>query len=494
MSDNPTTQETGKITFIASHRPPLEDGEYVLTVVQAVKNKNATAPAGAAFDESYINTRKFQVRGERFTIDSAEISSVFPPSSSTGEYLNVLPHIVFSRVTLPWERTVGDTADSSWLALLLFDEDDPIPETKSVLAGDLTPAPFPHAKDGPNQPSNLPANTVSYPGLAFDYGEFPYQPCNVIDVPVALFNHIAPGQVDMPWLAHARIVTPENPARMGLTGDAGAAVETSVIIANRLPKRDAHYTVHLVSLEGMASMLPVGDDYKPGTIKLPNDSPADAVRLVTLTSWSYQPIDPEQSFSSLLKALDAEDDLRVLAIANDSTGTQAADAYVANALHMGYTPLDHQTRQGSKTVSWYRGPLLPFAVAPGSILPLPGGDGQPPPIATADEALRYDPENGMMDISYSAAWQIGRLLALQDKGFSQALYNWKRGNTQAVVTAFERRLLERELGEALGVTAALHSARSDLLQHAVAGFIRTRLKQHLVRGKSNRGDSPGEVR
>ena len=482
------TQETGKITFIASHRPPLEDGEYTLTVVQGVKNTNLKAPASAAFDESYVNTRKFQVRGERFSIDSADISSVFPPASSTGEYLDVLPHVVFSRVTLPWERTVGDAADSSWLALLLFDENDPIPETKSVLAGDLTPVPFPHAKDGPDQPSNLPAGTVSYPGLVFDYGEFPYQPCNVIDVPVALFNRIAPGQVDMPWLTHARIVTPEKPQRMGLTADAGQVVETSVIIANRLPTRDAHYTVHLVSLEGMASMLPIGDDYKPGAIKLPNGIPADAVRLVTLTSWSYQPIDPQQSFSSLLKALDAEDNLRVFAIANNSAGTQAADTYVANALHMGYTPLDHQTRQGSKTVSWYRGPFAPFAVAPGSILPLPGDDGQPAPIASADQAVRYDPENGMMDVSYSAAWQAGRLLALQDKGFSQALYNWKRGNTQAVVTAFERQVLERELGQALGVTAAMHSARPDLLHHAVAGFIRTRLKPHLARGKTDRGE------
>jgi hypothetical protein len=492
MSDDPTTQDTGKITFVASHRPPLEDGEYIVSIVQTVKNTDPTPRKDAAFDESHVNTSRFQVRGERFAVDAAEISSVFPPSSSTGEYANVLPHIVFRRVTLPWERTVGDSADSSWLALLLFDEDDPVPETKSILAGDLAPNPFPRAKDGPDQPSELPAGTISYPGLTFDYGEFPYQPCNVIDVPVTLFNQIAPGQVDVPWLAHARILTPDKPARMGLTTDPGAAVETSVIVGNRLPNPNARCTVHLVSLEGMAGFLPVGDDYTPAAIKLPGGAAAGTVRLVTLANWSYQSIDPKQTFSALLKSLDADDDLRVFAIANDSTGTSPADAYVANALRMGYTPLNHQTRQGSKTVSWYRGPLVPFAVAPDSIVPVPGDGGQSEPIATADQALRYDPENGMMDISYSAAWQIGRLLALQDKGFSQALYEWKRSNSLAVVTAFERRVLERELGAVLGITAGLHSAQPDVLHHLTGSFIRTRLKPHLTRGQ-RRGIPPGGV-
>ncbi|MCP1846150.1 hypothetical protein ACVIHI_009071 [Bradyrhizobium sp. USDA 4524] len=491
MSDDPT-QETGKITFVASHRPPLEDGEYSVTIVQTVKNSDPNPPKDAVFDEAYTNTRRFQVRGERFAVDAAEISSVFPPSSSTGEYANVLPHIVFSRVTLPWERSVGDAADSSWLALLLFDEDDPVPEPKSVFAGDLTPNPFPHAKGGPDQPSALPTGTVSYPGLTFDYGEFPYQPCNVIDVPVALFNQVVPGQVDMPWLAHARILTTDKPARMGLTTDPGTEVKTSVIVGNRLPNSNARCTVHLVSLEGMASLLPAGDDYTPAAIKSPNGGAADAVRLVTLANWSYQSVDPKQTFSELLKALDADDNLRVFAIADGSTGTGPADSFVANALHMGYTPLNHQTRQGSKTVSWYRGPLVPFAVPPDSIVPVPGDGTHSEPIATADEAVRYDPDNGMMDISYAAAWQIGRLLALQDQGFSQALYEWKRSNTLAVVTAFERQVLEREFGATLGVTAGRHSAEANLMHHLTSSFIRTRLKPHLMRGQARR-NPPGEV-
>lgn len=479
-------EEAGKVTFIASHRPALEDGEYVLSVVQAVANTDPKAPPKAVFDESWINTRKFQVRGERFAIDSAEISGIFPPAASTGEYSNVLPQVVFNRLTLPWERSVGDAANGSWLALLLFDEDDSVPEILSVMAGDLTPAPFPREKGGADQPSRLPADTVSYPGLAFDYGEFPYQPCTVIDVPVTLFNQVVPGLVDMPWLSHARVVTPDNPARMGLAAEV-EGVETSVIMANRLPRPNMRCTVHLVSLEQTACWLPTGDDYTSAAITLPSGAPATAVRLLSLTSWSYQSVDPEQTFTGLLKALDAEDGLRVFALANASTGAGPATAYVANALQMGYAPLDHQTRQGSKTVSWYRGPFAPFAVTPESIIPAPGDSGQPAPIATSDEALRYDPETGMMDISYSAAWEIGRLLALQDKGFSQSLYNWKRGNTQAVVAAFERRVLESELGEALGLTAVRHATEPLLMHHSAAEFIRTRLKPHTARGPRARG-------
>ena len=35
-----------------------------------------------------------------------------------------LPHIAFSRDTLPWERTAKSESDEPWLALLLFNQDE----------------------------------------------------------------------------------------------------------------------------------------------------------------------------------------------------------------------------------------------------------------------------------------------------------------------------------------------------------------------------------
>ncbi len=481
MSKNKATPKKGKITFIENHRPPLLDGKYTITVEQKVKNKDSKAPAGAKFDETYRNVKSFQVNGERFAIESSQIESVFPPQNSQGEYKNVLPHIVFNRTTLPWERTADDAENSSWLALLLFDENDPIPEIKKIMVGDLQREPFARSENGTKEPSNLPKTFVSYPNFKVEYGEQMYDPCLALDVPVDTFNKIIPGVVDLPWLSSSRIIIPEDPARMGLKDEKVESIETSVVVCNRLPEANTQCSVFLVSLEGMASYLPTGDDYKPAPIKLDNGKDAEAVRVVVLSSWSYQSVDPEQSFTGLLKSLDKKDNLRVFSIKDEVTGTSQAELYVKNSLKMGYTPLNHHTRQGCETVSWYRGPFVPFEVPPTIFIPVPDSTPVVNPIETADQVVRYNPETGMMDVTYAAAWQIGRLLAIQDKGFSQALYNWSRSVTQQVFLAFEREILEEEVGQALNIKANDHRNDPLLMQHATANFINTQLGPDLIK-------------
>ena len=97
-------------------------------------------------------------------------------------------------------------------------------------------------------------------------------------------------------------------------------------------------------------------------------------------------------------------------------------------LSMGYLPLPHLLRQGGKTFSWYHSPLIPGNNSSDSITL---------PIRAADGLIRYNPSNGMFDISYAAAWELGRLLSLQSKNFSISLYNWKRNHTQALKCAEE---------------------------------------------------------
>jgi hypothetical protein len=88
---------------------------------------------------------------------------------------------------------------------------------------------------------------------------------------------------------------------------------------------------------------------------------------------------------------------------------------------MGFYPLPHQLRQGGKTVSWYHGPL-----STGS-----PWKSFPEPAQSSDSLLRYYSENGMFDVSYAAAWELGRLLALQNVPFSNELYQWKRHTIKA---------------------------------------------------------------
>jgi hypothetical protein len=105
---------------------------------------------------------------------------------------------------------------------------------------------------------------------------------------------------------------------------------------------------------------------------------------------------------------------------------------------MGYTALLHQTRDGGKTVSWYRGPLLPARVAT---------DVLPDTLSSADAATRYDPASGMFDLSYAGAWQIGRLLAIQDTRFSTLLCNWRRGNLRDAVARMESLVIQQSLDD-----------------------------------------------
>ena len=99
-----------------------------------------------------------------------------------------------------------------------------------------------------------------------------------------------------------------------------------------------------------------------------------------------------------------------------TAANEAAEGYLA----MGSVPLPHALRQGNQTVSWYHGPLVPGPNKTKDI---------DLPIRTADELTRYNENLGMFDVSYSAAWELGRLLTLKNKRVAVDLFNWKRAHT-----------------------------------------------------------------
>ncbi len=106
-------------------------------------------------------------------------------------------------------------------------------------------------------------------------------------------------------------------------------------------------------------------------------------------------------------------------------GQDSNTAKANHFLQQGYVPLPHHFRRGGKSVSWYRSPLL--AGKPGKQIT----DDQFP-VYTADELLRYDTTYGMFDASYAAAWELGRLLCLQNKRVSLTLYRWKRTHIRSL--------------------------------------------------------------
>jgi len=47
-------------------------------------------------------------------------------------------------------------------------------------------------------------------------------------------------------------------------------------------------------------------------------------------------------------------------------------------------------------------------------------------VRSADQLIRYNPANGMFDVSYATAWELGRLLTLQNAKVAVSLLDWKR--------------------------------------------------------------------
>jgi hypothetical protein len=152
------------------------------------------------------------------------------------------------------------------------------------------------------------------------------------------------------------------------------------------------------------------------------------VRLVVLASWSFF-CQGENTFKTLLQQLDTGRLMLPVSseMAREAQAGNPGALQVKAAFEQGYTALDHHIRNGENTVSWYRGPLVPLWYRKLETYPY---------LPDADAALRYNYETGLLDASYAAAWQLGRLLALQNPHFARALYryrNQERQQTKAVL-------------------------------------------------------------
>lgn len=425
----PTSDAEAAIVFVQHHASPMEAGLYRLTVTQEVELP------GRGVHEAYVTQEHFAVAGPRFALTATEFDSMYPPDGSSGQYVNVLPHLVIKRRTMPWERSPLPTGVdpgrsegvASWLALLVFDETDPPPAPRSAQIVDLvSPTVRPAGR--------LPAGTVSYPGLEeLDFGESDSDGCRIIDVPLALFQTIAPSLRDLRWLAHGRTVSTAGKASE-VGASVGGAADYAVLVGNRLPAMDRETTVHLVSLEGLASLLPPDNGGKAPAAS----GNAGTVRLVTLMSWRFRTEREQQGFSACLERLDAG----VLRLPGMPADGDAGAAVVEEALAQGFVALDHEPRDGGGTVSWYRGPLVPHAVSRTVT----------PPVASADAVTAYDPALGMFDVSYAAAWQLGRLLALADRPYAAALLRWKTASRRSAAARAECAELAARM--AVPVTAA----------------------------------------
>src|SRR5258708_5704848 len=83
MADQPLVD--GNVTFVQHFLPALESGEYTLSVAHTVTSTDPKQP----FTETYKASADFLIGGTRWSLDPAEVDSVFPPPETKGEFVNV---------------------------------------------------------------------------------------------------------------------------------------------------------------------------------------------------------------------------------------------------------------------------------------------------------------------------------------------------------------------------------------------------------------------
>ncbi|PTL81141.1 hypothetical protein DAT35_23745 [Vitiosangium sp. GDMCC 1.1324] len=370
-----------KIEFLEFHQPYLEVGKYELRVDQKVQSSKFQ-------EQTFAQKLTFVVTGERFgPLPPNDIVSVFPPEQSVGDHSNALPHIVLHRSTLPWERWPGQTDENrSWMALVLFRESD-FDDAERPRVQTLTL----------EQLKNTAPATARFPSFELEFGQQSSDEVTVIDVQKKVLERVLPTAEELSLTAH---VHQRKAADGTLEGDIDATV-----FCNRLPEPGGNSTVYLVSLEKR---------FKSGAFDYQGAGPDEWIRLVSLKSWSFFSVDPRRSFFGLMTQLNRSPGEPRLP-AEDTTHRLAAPY-----LEQGYVPVPHRMRRGSKTVSFYRGPLLPGE----------NRDSVSLSVKCSDELLRYDPATGMLDVSYACAWELGRMLTLANSGVALELFQWKKRSAQ----------------------------------------------------------------
>lgn len=480
----PELDPNDQIQFVDSHRVGLEAGDYTLTVGQEVK-VDQTVEIRQQTTSKHLN---FSVRAERFELHPQTIHAVFPPPGSRGDFWHALPHVILNRSTLPWERTSlandGDpTTDPPWLALLLFHED----EVQDVVVSTTTL-------------EELKAPTIDphWPGITEESGQHDNDHCQVIDVPWTTLEPLLPKGDDFAYRVHARRrlaylgnekngqtslealrqildlkkishgelhETEHSSLKMHvrdlanrneyeiwgpLTKDSKSPTkksptksydvyrvdnEVAVILGNRLPQTGKRNIAHLVSLEGR-----YGSDK---TFSHQDAGADDKARLVSLMTWEFFCEDPTKDFKGILEGLNSK-----IVSGPDGKPQRDPDAHVAATFCLPIVPLPHFFRTGQASASWYHGPFVPNAPTSSDIeLMQPQ---QKVKAQAADALLLFDETSGLFDVSYAAAWELGRMLTLHNTRVALDLFHWKRSHAHSLHAA--RRLLEFGHGLPVGKT------------------------------------------
>jgi hypothetical protein len=224
------TPGSGEFILYPNIPSPFLAGSYKLTATQTI-SANGLGSADLPIDPLNVH---FDVRSPRLVMPPDQVLSVFPPAESEGAYGSRLPQVVIKRRTLPWERRVAGALP------------DPVtPFVALVVVAD---------GEGTVLNNVAAAETLSAGRTLVGAIDSPVGTC--LEVRQSMVHKIFPTQLDVPLLAHARLVDISDTELMMGDDDGFLAV----VVANRLPMAAADgtpvkYTACLVNLESQWDVL-----------------------------------------------------------------------------------------------------------------------------------------------------------------------------------------------------------------------------------------------
>lgn len=427
------------ITVASSHIPQVVAGKYRINV----KSENEILTASSSVD--------FIVSGFVSQIPQTEIVSVYPPKEGQGNYAGTFPMVQFGRSSLPWDFEFNASGERiPYLFLALFEEDELDQESGSTDSGKIK------ARSG---------NTSDLDPVYQKDKEFKY-----LEVPKSRM-HLLPDAHEIRHLAHVRIQEDQQ-------NDGNSPSQTSVVLSKRMAFPGKKYSAFVCSylsrlgntfrLSGEKTDLLIilyqwqfetfiNNAYQFNDLKFNGFYKETAAK----RSKSENPVlygedelfaflaKNKSRFGNILNDLNSDDEKRaeilsllkyegktLKGLLDELTFSEIGyhknlmgNKWIEEVIGLGKIPLLHHLKSGGKVVSWYQGPFVrsghhvvfkSFSDETEEGIDL--GESIPD---HSEKMIFYNKDTNMLDLGYAAAWQLGRLMVMNNVKVLQEIKKWK---------------------------------------------------------------------
>ncbi|KAF5856163.1 hypothetical protein ETB97_007820 [Aspergillus alliaceus] len=478
IQNEPDAIQPGYEQLYSYYVPGLQAGHHVIEVKQDIETKDKKEKLDPT------KSHGFNVVGPRFSLPEGALHSFYPPQGHE-DRAEVLPNVVLNDPTLPWERVgswkqpkppKGDFDQNRvpWLAVFVFTQEelrlnasdlDNVFQDKDVRdfkkqSTSLSTTMF--AKDV-NKLSCTNTSPVLYDASDGD------AKTEVIFLGQELFKSLFSEYDDKGeivesgtgyvqhhrFLAHLRHINLDNTPSAARTKSDDYAY--SVIVSHRIGTlsitKPSPVVAHLVNIEGVDSTK-FSPDKK-------------FVAMSSLYSWEYTCLPPksvniEDAFEHLGNSLDVLKPILTTKDGQILDISQEKDQNIKNTkdrlskrIDDGFSLVRYRVQTGDITAAFTKSPFTPSAVL------FPKGTQWPASSTTGSKLQILDPNLNIMDITYSAAWNLGKALGLAHPEFATALARLRKHIYDGGMNEAQRQVINRRSKE-LGIPT-IYKTKEEVL-------------------------------